>query len=386
MFQFEPAVLECRQKLQTAGITRPEILDELESHLREEFESRLESGATAESAWAAAIASIGDSKILQREFSKVNRTSRRPRKALQAFYFASIILIVVLNIWTLFAYEPSLTAKSSGAVVVCLIGLYLFWLPKWLRSARWPWRESFGRLLKILVNLIWLWGAWAILQATHVVEVEPALVPTMVLLCLTAAIGLSGIAYVLNEQEPPGSGDGYPPWPLSSGEPIPPVRPVPPDMTLALEHLAPAERLIQQSLYIARYEAEQLGHSYIGTEHLLLGILKAATGPFANLLQKMNLDEQVVRGEVERIVSPEPGGTKPIEIPLTPRAQRAIRLASRECRARADGTFGLEHVLLGLLREGSGVAAQVLRKLGVGVENLRNAIANGAEPTADKRR
>src|SRR5689334_21344114 len=97
----------------------------------------------------------------------------------------------------------------------------------------------------------------------------------------------------------------------------------------------------------------------------------------------MNLDEQVVRAEVERMVSREPGGTKPIEIPLTPRAQTAIRLASRECRARA-GTFGLEHVLLGLLREGNGVAAQVLKKLGIGVENLRKAIAKGTDPAAHK--
>src|SRR5207253_582643 len=120
----------------------------------------------------------------------------------------------------------------------------------------------------------------------------------------------------------------------------------------------------QQVLALASKEAERFNHNYVGTEHLLLGLIKLGQGVAVNVLQKMGLDLETVRMEVEKHVG-SPPETKMIGIPYTPRVKKVLALAGKEAGALNHSYVGTEHILLGLLREGEGVAARVLKSLEV---------------------
>jgi len=212
-------------------------------------------------------------------------------------------------------------------------------------------------------NLVWLWPAWALLQAAHVVNSELGVFPMTVLWCLCAAVGLSIVAYALTERGRRSGGSGSPPWPLPcSGQPIPPARPSTPDP------------IVRQSFEIACEEAARLGHDYVGTEHMLLGLLKLATGTFVDVLREINLDRELVRMEIERTVTPVLLRSGTAELPLTPRARKALQIALREAKAQKHSDMSAEDIFFGLLLEGSGVAARVLKNLGVRIERVREAV------------
>ncbi len=117
---------------------------------------------------------------------------------------------------------------------------------------------------------------------------------------------------------------------------------------------------VRKVIYLAREEAARLQHDYIGTEHLLLGVIREVEGIAATVLNNLGLDLDRIRQEVENMVSAS-GGTMTIgEIPFTPRAKRVLELAVEEARSLGHNYVGTEHLLLGLLREHDGVAAQVL--------------------------
>ncbi len=128
---------------------------------------------------------------------------------------------------------------------------------------------------------------------------------------------------------------------------------------------------VRKVIYLAREEAARLQHDYIGTEHLLLGVIREGEGIAATVLNNLGLDLDRIRQEVENMVSPS-GGTMTIgEIPFTPRAKRVLELAVEEARALGHNYVGTEHLLLGLIREGEGVAAKVLLELGVDRKRVR---------------
>src|SRR5215472_15858827 len=121
----------------------------------------------------------------------------------------------------------------------------------------------------------------------------------------------------------------------------------------------------KRSLALALKEARRFNHAYVGTEHLLLGLIKLGQGVAVNVRQRMGLDLERARMEVEKHVGPSPE-TKMVEnIPYTPRAKKVLALAGKEAEALNHSYIGTEHILLGLLREGEGIAARVLRSLGV---------------------
>ncbi len=136
----------------------------------------------------------------------------------------------------------------------------------------------------------------------------------------------------------------------------------------------------QQVLALARKEADRLKHNYVGTEHLLLGLIKLGQGVAVNVLQKMGLDLDTVRQEVEKEV----GGGKDQKaggnIPYTPRVKKVLSLSAKEAKALNHTYVGTEHMLLGLLREGDGVAAKVLRNLEVDLEQCRQEIIKELDP------
>src|SRR5689334_7609544 len=136
----------------------------------------------------------------------------------------------------------------------------------------------------------------------------------------------------------------------------------------------------QQVLQLARKEADGFNHNYVGTEHLLLGLIKLGQGVAVNVLQKMGLDLETVRMEVEKQVGSGPETKIVGNIPYTPRVKKVLALASKEARALNHSYVGTEHILLGLLREGEGVAAHVLKSLEVDIEKTRNEILKELDP------
>ncbi len=136
----------------------------------------------------------------------------------------------------------------------------------------------------------------------------------------------------------------------------------------------------QQVLALARKEADRFNHNYVGTEHLLLGLIKLGQGVAVNVLQKMGLDLETVRMEVEKQVGSGPETKMVGNIPYTPRVKKVLALASKEAKALQHSYVGTEHILLGLLREGEGVAARVLKSLEVDIERTRNEILKELDP------
>ena len=136
----------------------------------------------------------------------------------------------------------------------------------------------------------------------------------------------------------------------------------------------------QQVLALARKEADRFNHNYVGTEHLLLGLTKLGQGVAVNVLQKMGLDLETVRMEVEKQVGSGPETKMVGNIPYTPRVKKVLALAGKEAKALNHSYVGTEHILLGLLREGDGVAARVLKSLEIDIECTRNEILKELDP------
>jgi ATP-dependent Clp protease ATP-binding subunit ClpA len=136
----------------------------------------------------------------------------------------------------------------------------------------------------------------------------------------------------------------------------------------------------QQVLALARREAERLQHNFVGTEHLLLGLIKQGQGVAVNVLRKVGLDPETIRLEVEKMVGRGADQTLSNPIPYTPRVKRVLAFAAGEASALQHTYLGTEHILLGLLREGDGVAPRVLKQLGVDADKTRLEILKELEP------
>src|SRR5512142_178991 len=124
----------------------------------------------------------------------------------------------------------------------------------------------------------------------------------------------------------------------------------------------------------AKEEARRFNHDYIGTEHLLLGLIREGEGVAAAVMQKLGVDFESIRIEVEKLVQPGPQTQVLGDIPFTPRAKKALELAAEEARALGHNYIGTEHLLLGLVREGEGMAYRVLLNLGLDLNRLRTEV------------
>jgi rubrerythrin len=136
----------------------------------------------------------------------------------------------------------------------------------------------------------------------------------------------------------------------------------------------------QQALALALRETERFNHNFVGTEHVLLGLIGLGQGIAVNVLRKMGVDLETVRKEVENQVGRGPGQKATGAIPYTPRVKKVLALAAKEARGLNHTYVGTEHLLLGLLREGDGVAARVLRNLDVDIEQTRREILKELDP------
>ncbi|MDD4954267.1 MAG: ATP-dependent Clp protease ATP-binding subunit [Candidatus Omnitrophica bacterium] len=125
---------------------------------------------------------------------------------------------------------------------------------------------------------------------------------------------------------------------------------------------------------LAKEEARRFNHDYIGTEHILLGLIREGEGVAATVLQKLGLSLENIRLEIEKLVQPGPATQIIGDIPFTPRAKKALELAAEEARSLGHNYIGTEHLLLGLIREGEGIASQVLLNLGLDLNSVRNEV------------
>ncbi len=129
-------------------------------------------------------------------------------------------------------------------------------------------------------------------------------------------------------------------------------------------------------MQLANQEAQRFNHEYIGTEHILLGLVKEGSGVAANVLKNLDIDLRKIRLEVEKIVQAGPDMVTMGRLPQTPRAKKVIEYSIEEARNLNHNYVGTEHLLLGLLREQEGVAAQVLMNLGLKLEDVREEVLN----------
>jgi len=127
-------------------------------------------------------------------------------------------------------------------------------------------------------------------------------------------------------------------------------------------------------IILAKEEARRFNHDYIGTEHILLGLIREGEGVAAAVLQKVGLSLENIRLEVEKLVQPGPTTQIIGDIPFTPRAKKALELAAEEARSLGHNYIGTEHLLLGLIREGEGIASQVLMNLGLDLNTVRSEV------------
>lgn len=127
-------------------------------------------------------------------------------------------------------------------------------------------------------------------------------------------------------------------------------------------------------IVLAKEEARRFNHDYIGTEHLLLGLIREGEGVAAAVLQKLGLDLETIRIEVEKLVQPGPQTQVLGDIPFTPRSKKALELSAEEARALGHNYIGTEHLLLGLIKEGEGMAYRVLLNLGLDLGKVRNEV------------
>jgi len=131
---------------------------------------------------------------------------------------------------------------------------------------------------------------------------------------------------------------------------------------------------VREVMRLANDEARQFNHEYVGTEHVLLGLVKEGSGIAGKVLKVLEIDLPKVRSEVEKIIKAGPGPVAAGRLPLTPRAKKVLEFAREEAYKLAHNDVGTEHVLLGLLREEEGVASQVLVNLGVSLMVVRRKL------------
>jgi Clp amino terminal domain, pathogenicity island component len=384
MFDLQCAFTTWRQKMSSGGIASPGVLDELEAHLREDVEWRMTAGADAQAAFEGATKAIGAAELLRGEFLKLEST-RDSRTWFRFLFHILPVGMLMLNTWTLLAYELSRWELALGILAIVAICLCLIRFPKLSAALTSAGHERLAKALKLASTLLFFWPVLALLEALHFFHLRLGIVANVVLWNLYAACALVACWNALNTRFRRFGGSSGPVPPFGpQGQPIPPSPPLPTEFSAALPPHQPVDPIVHQLLQVADDEAQRLGHNFIGTEHVLLGLLRLAQGSFVNILQKLSLDPEAVRREVERLIAPLPMGFEPAARPLTPRAGKAVKIAAREARSLNHPRIAAEHVLLGLLLEGSGVAAMVLRKMGVRAKRARCEILSELDPLCER--
>ena len=358
------------------GITSAELLDELESHLRDDVEEQVRAGADAEKAFDSAVRRIGPAATLRKEFAKSGQPKGTwHQRFWRTFYYSSAAITILADLWALISFELSAPERAVGACAVAGLTWYLLrrpFLPWWSGGVA---RARLLSTMKAMGIILPIWTLWAILTVIRLIHIEIGVIPTMIMWSLCAAYGLTGLACSFNDRHGSGGSGGWPPPLYPVPGPIPPERPCLPDFGIPVPPASAFTPIARKALDLAREEALRLGHDFIGTEHVLLGVLRMAGGALAEVLERSQVQGDAVRREIERLVSPLPAHPTTILPLFTPRARKALQFAGAEAAALKHPLISPEHVLLGLLIEGGGVAAVVLKNLGVQLKRMRAEVS-----------
>lgn len=383
MFNLDQAITNWRRQMIAGGIKTPVPLEELESHLREDVDRRMRSGTPAQQAFEEAVQQVGSADELKLEFGKIQpqRPAVSPR-LINRGCIAMAVFIVFWGVWLLFdapiervhpltqlAISPSrihvirnlsrplelrpiaqttCAGKVLGFAWLMLVGGYVTVLPRLNRNI-WSGVRGWALRRAIAVACSFFFVAWVAalsLDAANIIHLSlgVAILPNLIL------------------------------WPLSVAAIA---------TALVMDHATDWKALglwsptAKQSFEMAEVEALNLHHNFVGTEHLLLGLLETRNSPVPGVLAKMGVSGETVRAEIEKFFNCLPGESKslPIQAPrCTPRAKKAMAIALREANALHRNSAETEHILLGLILEGGGVAARVLKNLGVDADNARKEL------------
>jgi hypothetical protein len=344
MFNLDQAIAEWRRQMNSAGLKSREILDELESHLREDVEQQMRSGIAAKTAFDEAVLRVGAAEKLNQEFGKITLPQPRlSRRAARGYCIAAALFVFAIETWTLLIYDVTPIGRFLGEVFVLLAAGYIGALPdlnrKTLFGVRgWALRNAITAVCNGVV-IVWMCLLW--LSLAHINVLPDWILLNVVCWNLFAAAAFTVVILAY------GTG---------------------PDM---LDLWSPTA---WRSFEFAEMEASRFRHDFIGTEHVLLGLMGEENGSVSNVLRKMGVRRETIRAEIEKIMGIGPQlhtDRKPV---CTPRAKKALRLAIREAKSAGRNRVEPEHIFLGLLREGGGVAAKVLMGLGLNASAVREEI------------
>ena len=326
------------------GVKSHDVLDELESHLREDIEKQMRKGAPAGQAFAKAVEQFGRADELRLEFGKIERL--RPAvspKLINIGCAAMGVFIVATGMWLL--SDAPIVERILGFVWLMLVGAYVVILPRLnrniLRGVRgWALRKTIAAVCNLAFAA---WMALLLLDCTNIVHIS---LGTMILPNVIC-------------------------WPLMAAAVA---------TVLVLSHGADTRSLgfwspeTQQCIELADEAALRYRHDFCGTEHVLLGLLEPEDSAVSKVLGNMGVSREAVRAEIEKIVVPGPVMKTGRGLVGTPRAKKAFVLGLKEANSLRCERMEPPHLLLGLLCEGSGVAAIVLKKLGVDLKCARAEI------------
>jgi hypothetical protein len=344
MFNLDLAISKWRRQIAAGGMTSREALDELESHLRDDMEHRIRAGASAREAFQQAAEQLGAADNLNREFAKVTRLRPRfsPRMISVCCYgFAAFVFLV--EAWTLMDSEMPRAERLLGLGLVSLIACYIAGLPLLNRLKQFGVRGwGFEKTIATACNLaVLFWICLLLLSLVNVVYLPVNSVLSVVCWALFGA-AIATVMMIAHGPEP----DALAVWTPEAW----------------------------QSFELAGAAARHFHHDFIGTEHVLLGLLESENCAVRKVLQTMGVTREIARAEIEKIVGSGSAAQTTRPTPYTPRAQKAIQLAILEAKALRSERVGAEHLFLGLMREGGGVAALVLNGLGVNAARARAEI------------
>jgi hypothetical protein len=343
MFDLDLAISEWRRQMSADGIKSREVLDELESHLREDVERRMRAGATAEQAFREAVVQVGTAEQLRPEFRKVSKPQARlSRRAVRLGCASMAVFVLLTQGWYLMDSDISLVERIAGLVLVMAIACFIGSLP-YLNQLRpgvpgLALRRAAGKTCSVVVPL---WIGVLYLNLANLTHFPSGFLLSTMCWTLFMAAAITGVVLAL----------GTDPEVLNLWSPE-----------------------VWRSFDTAHAEAVRFHHNFIGTEHLLLGLLQTEGSSIPKILGRMGVGCETVRAEIEKIVGSGGQSSAGQKLAYTPRAGRAFQIAIQEAKAVNSPRAGAEHLFLGLIREGHGVAALVLNGLGVQAGKAREEI------------
>jgi hypothetical protein len=355
MFDLDRAIVDWKRQLKAAGIRSVEALDELETHLRDHVEGQLAKGSTPEQAFGEAVTRLGPSRALREEYSKVtpNKFEFLPR-VLRVACLVTTPVMFLSGAWNLLDGEMTSAAKVFAWIALCAGSAFIAGLPFYYRSLPDPEKRGVGICLKLMSAGFGVWPIIALLDAIHLIHLHAGNSLLMICWDVYVVTVFTGLAYACRAvhiaESSAGLLDG------TCGE-------------LHEQALA--------ALEAARNEAIQLGHDYIGTEHLLLGILSTRSALLGRILSAARVEPQAARLAIQRMVGTGRSQAEPGSLPYTPRSENALCIAAKEARAMNHPCICLEHIFLGLLLEPGGVAGKVLREFGFDIRKARTEVLRG---------